>query len=446
MAENPYQYDSPISDAARFAGRQEAFAFVQTHLASGERQALVIMGPQQIGKSSLLRQVPAHLDARFYPVRLSLRAGSVAGEQAWLTALAETIPGALAALDIQSARLPVLPGQPAELREALTGEYMAEGLRALRRDRHLLIMVDNAERLLTAVQARDLPRDSFAFLGRLLEAHPRLHLLMAVDSQHESALLSTGAPFAPRLVYRLGPLAREEVDALLTRPLADTVAYEPAALDALYELTAGHPYLAQLMGWLLYERSEARGHALPIGAEDVEAVIEPALGLAGDMLGQVWSHGSPQERLVLAALSALSPEEPPTPVHHEDISAWLMAADRPLDPRTVNATWRRLEYEGVLQLSADGRLVVRGGLQRRWLRAHVTLPEEAGGLQLASRRRVGVIAVVALLVALAALLAALSVLPGREAPESGEQATITFVLDLQATQDSYSATQTAAAP
>jgi hypothetical protein len=60
------------------------------------------------------------------------------------------------------------------------------------------------------------------------------------------------------------------------------------------------------------------------------------------------------------------------------VGAWLIAADRELDSRTVNATWRRLEYENVLRLQADGRLLINGGLQRRWLREHITLPKGPG--------------------------------------------------------------------
>ncbi len=441
MAENPYQYNTPVSYTGRFAGRDEAFAFVQSHLVGGhQRGALVVLGPSQIGKSSFLRTLPSHLDERYCPVRLSLRAGTVAGEHAWLTALAETVPQALAALGIQSARLPGLPGHPAELRQALLGDYLTTGLRALRRERHLLVLLDNAERLLTAVQGHALPRDTFQFLAQLLEAHAHFDLLMALDSRYEPDLLSVGPPFDPALMYRLRGLSPEELKALLTAPVGGIVDYTPEALEAVYGLTAGHPYLAQLMGWLLFDRSDRRGHAGPITPADVEATVDTALAMASDTLGAIWSHGTPQERLVLTAISTLSPDEPPAPVPFEDISAWLIAADRLLDPRTVNATWRRLEYEGVLRLSADGKLVINGGLQRRWLRAHVTLSEESG--RRTPWRRIIILGAVALLV-LAMLLAVLSALPGPGATTDGSEATITLGLDLQATADSYSATQTA---
>ncbi|MFC1960371.1 hypothetical protein ACFLYO_06645 [Chloroflexota bacterium] len=443
MTANPYQYNSPVTTGAGFAGRREAFNFVQANLMGDQQAALVILGGQHSGKSSFLRVLPEHLDDRYVPVRLSLRAGTVAGEKAWLTALAETIPQALAMVDIQAARLPELPAHPADLRDALQGEYMAVGLRSLRRDRHLLVLVDNAERLLTAVQDHALPRDSFKFLAELLATHDRLDFVLAVDARHESDLMAVGAPFAAGLTYRLGGLLPAEAAALLTAPLPDGVTMTAETLDTIDELTAGQPYLVQLMGGSLFNRIEGREPPLEITVADVAAVTDTVLGMGSEVLASVWRHATPQDQLVLTALSALSPTEPPQPVPHDDIGAWLIAADRMLDPRTVNATWRRLEYEGVLTLAADGKLIINGGLQRRWLREHVTLPE--GGGRRVPWRRVALIALAVVLV-LAILLTLLSLLPGPEAgPISGAgEATITLDLGLQGTGEAYEATQAAA--
>ena len=445
MAENPFQYNMPIGEAGQFTGRQDVFAFVQANLVGGHQDhALVLLGAHQMGKSSVLRQLPQTLDARYVPIRLSLRASTVSNEKAWLTALAQTLPDALATLNIQSARFPELPGHPADLREMLEGDVFADGLRAMRRDRHLLVLVDNAERLLTAVQNHALPRDTFTFLAELLQKHAHLDLVLAFDSRYEPDLLNVGAPFDPALFYRLGPLTQGEMAALLAASLPQGVVIEQAGLVAIYDLTAGHPYLVQLMGWLLYERSAERSHSGPLTEADVQAVTENALAMGSEVLGATWSHGSQQEQLVLTALTALSPDEPPVPVPFDDVGAWLIAADRPLDPRTVNATWRRLEYEGVLALSADGRLTVNGGLQRRWLRRHVTLSSDG---RATSWRRIVVLSVAVVLV-LALLLALISGLPSGtpDANDSGVEATITLNLDLQSTADSYDATQTATAP
>ncbi len=445
MAENPFAYNAPVSEDGVFAGRQEVFSFVQAHLVGGhQRHALVILGARQMGKSSVLRRLPGVLDPRYVPVRLALRAGTVASEKAWLAALAETLPQALSTLNMQSARLPELPAHPAGLREMLEGETFSQGLAAMRRDRHLLVLVDNAERLLTAVQSHTLPRDTFRFLAGLLEKHSHFDLLMAFDSRYEPDLLAAGPPFDAALFHRLDMFSPTETRALITTALPEALTVGPGALDAVYDLTAGHPYLTQLVGWLLFERSAGRGHSGPIMAGDVLAVAETAAAMGSDTLGAVWSQGTPQEQLVLTALTALSPDEPPQPVPHEDVSAWLIAADHPLDPRTVNAAWRRLEYEGVLRLTGDGRLMINGGLQRRWLRSHVTLP--AGGAGGPWRR--AILLGVAAIVILAIVLALLSAIPGGgpEATTGANDATITLMLDLQATADAYSATQTATAP
>jgi hypothetical protein len=143
---NPYQYESPTTETGHFAGRAEAFAFIQSHLVGGpQTRALSILGRPRSASRPCWVTSPATL------IRATARSGFTAGQQRrggkrLAAHLAGAVPDVLADLDIQSARLPELPGQPADLRDALLGEYMAEGLRSMRRDRHLLLLVDNADR------------------------------------------------------------------------------------------------------------------------------------------------------------------------------------------------------------------------------------------------------------------------------------------------------------
>ena len=86
--------------------------------------------------------------------------------------------------------------------------------------------------------------------------------------------------------------------------------------------------------------------------------------------------------------------------------------------------------------------MIQGGLQRRWLREHIALPE--GGSQRTRWQRLGM-ALAAALIVLALLMAVLSSLANGGAPgTSGSDATITLNLDLQSTGDAYEATQAAA--
>ena len=53
--------------------------------------------------------------------------------------------------------------------------------------------------------------------------------------------------------------------AVIVEPLADEVSYEPGAIDDLYRLTAGHPYLLQFMLKSLVDRISARRIGLSLG-------------------------------------------------------------------------------------------------------------------------------------------------------------------------------------
>jgi hypothetical protein len=59
--------------------------------------------------------------------------------------------------------------------------------------------------------------------------------------------------------------------ALITEPLQGRVVYEPGAMDYLYRLTAGHPYLIQLILQMVVDRIRKEGRA-QIRREDIQSI------------------------------------------------------------------------------------------------------------------------------------------------------------------------------
>src|SRR5579859_3666792 len=62
---NPYDPTRPLSDPTRFYGREAVFAFIRQQLYAERRaRAVALIGRRGIGKTSILLQLPQHLDAR----------------------------------------------------------------------------------------------------------------------------------------------------------------------------------------------------------------------------------------------------------------------------------------------------------------------------------------------------------------------------------------------
>src|SRR6185436_3621763 len=87
--------------------------------------------------------------------------------------------------------------------------------------------------------------------------------------------------FASIIPLKISYMNQASTEALLARPVADfALDYTPEALDYVYQLAAGQPYVVQLIGFLLVrqhnERVSAKGEAVEprITQQDVQRFIE----------------------------------------------------------------------------------------------------------------------------------------------------------------------------
>lgn len=123
---------------------------------------------------------------------------------------------------------------------------------------------------------------------------------------HLPAVLSASKSYSERLFryLRIDKLDRAAADLALVAPAADEgVAFEPAALDALYELTEGYPYFVQAYGKVTWDHAPRS----PVTAADVRvAAPEAEAELAVGFFGSRYERATPAERDYLRAMAVLS--------------------------------------------------------------------------------------------------------------------------------------------
>jgi hypothetical protein len=123
---------------------------------------------------------------------------------------------------------------------------------------------------------------------------------------HLPAVLSASKSYSERLFryVRIDKLNRDAADLALVAPAADEgVAFEPAALDALYELTEGYPYFVQAYGKVTWDHAPRS----PVTAADVRVAAPEAEGeLAVGFFGSRYERATPAERDYLRAMAVLS--------------------------------------------------------------------------------------------------------------------------------------------
>ncbi len=307
MDTNPYNPLRPVLDPTLFYGREDALRFLTLHL-SGRRtpRALVVLGTHGIGKSSLLGRVPLVVDERYPSVKIDASALEMDNAVAFVATIVDQTRAMMAAIEASTYRLPSFPdvSDPnVNLLGWLADEYLEVVFSAIRRTRHLVLMVDNAHLVLDAMDAGDLPSDFMDYWQNLLDRYEQLDLLFSLDMRYEARALQTPPMNDPNLHYRLPHLATSEARQLITEPVKALYGFEPEALARILLWSGGHPYHLQAIGRLLYRRwEEDRARLNLMTTHDLTAIYPAALDMAKNTIAPTWEALRPNERLALIAL------------------------------------------------------------------------------------------------------------------------------------------------
>jgi hypothetical protein len=125
---------------------------------------------------------------------------------------------------------------------------------------------------------------------------------------HLPAVLSASKSYSERLFryVRIDKLDRTAADLALVAPAAEEgVAYDNAALAALYEVTEGYPYFVQAYGKVTWDNAPRS----PVSRDDVKvAAPEAEAELAVGFFGSRYERATPAERDYLRAMAVLSDE------------------------------------------------------------------------------------------------------------------------------------------
>lgn len=451
---NPFRPQQPTTDPTRFFGRESVFAFIRERLVTGNNaHAPALIGQRGIGKTSVLLQVPYHLEPRYLFVYVDLTEIDYDEPAALIFALIDATRAALEAAGIDTDGLPPLPedvgisGSREGLWAWFAESYLAAALATLHRMLRLLFLFDNTGALLDAVERGEMPADVGAALSALMAGDDRLDMLFAVDTLDEHRL-ETFAPLSDPMLHRRFGMLDKAACADLTRSPAVSL-YEVAdeAVLGIQAITGGHPYLLHVVNRLIWEQSATRPPAArtPITLADVRAVIPDAIRDADPVLRQLWADVTPNEQIVLTALTELTVETGQETIRPEQIQAWaLREHDHPIDNTALVATVRRLDYRDVIRAESDGRITFVAGLFYQWL--HRQLGIEAAVPAQATRSPLRRWAIP--LVLLSGIAAALAVVMG-QAVSAGTSSvtpiaqTVTFAIDVQQTARARNETGTA---
>jgi hypothetical protein len=372
--QNPYHADladdltAPDAPPIPFAGRKTVLGRLYQQLSDPSptaSRALVVTGRRHIGKTALLLAFDNAFGDTYCAARVFLRAAPPEDETDLFLTLAEAATEGMMRRGVALGRLSTLEPPEDDPRDWLAKQFLPLALTALR-GRQLVFLIDDADRLLTAVRNSTLPFDTFPFLRDALQSFPEIGMVLTLDSDFEGDLLG----FAPLVglndTQRLTMLESEESRWLLQEPAQGCYTLPDDAAAIVQKATGGTPALVQQFGYQLFRRWQVTPEINVMTLDDVKALM-PAVYQYGEAdFRYDWLRLPPNEKRVLTAVSQLHYDDPLRKIDAPTIERWLVESDHPLDRTAISAALRGLEYSEMVQATPDG-VSVRAGMMQTWL-------------------------------------------------------------------------------
>ncbi len=422
---NPYIIGRPISEPELFFGRESLFAFIEDNLKQNAK-VILLHGQRRIGKSSVLSQIPNFVGQRasrfaksksrydidlddlysiyqnrygqkgdapvskdeFVFVPFDLQDKSRLPLSGILYSLATEIINHLD-LCLERVTLPTATELEKDL-NIFYHNFLPQVYQALD-GKNLVLLLDEFD-VLSDYNPESAVEHFFPYLKSLLTQQDKLFIIPVIgrqlDDMPQLFSLFKGAPSR-----EIGLLDERDAERLITKPVEGILKYSSGAIQAILELTSGHPYFTQLMCFVIF--SQARDEQrLVINRMDVENAVDKAIE-SGEA-GLAWFRdGLPiPERVLFSAVAEAQENRVRDEVQLRD-----RYGDLEYETRSgLKEPWKLLQHYGVVLteplLRAEDRLSewkffghrfrehqVRIELVRRWLVKRYPLRQEIRELE-----------------------------------------------------------------
>jgi hypothetical protein len=305
---NPYMPGIPLRPGnPTFFGREDVFQYIRQSMDTiTQTSILVLIGQRRTGKTSILQQLPAHLDPAHYLCAFidGNGLGIDPGMDNFFLSLIEDILLGLERAGISMPR--VKSEELGESPQRFFEHQFLRDVRALIGERTLLLAIDEFEELGARVQSGALPESVFSYVRHLIQHGERLAFIFAGTHRIEEMIGDYWSVLFNASIYRrIGFLEEDAAKRLITEPVRNEgMLYDDLAIQEIVRLTAGHPYFVQLLCQVLVNHcnDDERNY---VTIQSVREALDELLELGKTHLTYVWNTSEEDARLCLAALADL---------------------------------------------------------------------------------------------------------------------------------------------
>jgi|GEM_PF-2635694 len=308
LTSNPYVVGPPVSGESLY-GRQEVFRFVQESLTGPTNRVIVLHGQRRVGKSSVLQELYLHRlpPEKYCAVRLDVQGQAHTPFDAAVYDLAVQIAEGVGLPEPTPADFEDNPAY--FLRTFLPTALASLG------QRRLVIMMDEFDALINDSDGA-IPLDEAStgvrflpLLQHILDNHAfeKMVFVLVIGRSLEKLPPSFNQLIRGARFNHIWLLSTDEAVALITKPIAGILTYEPPAIERILRYTSGHPYFTQLLCYELFNRAKRQQRNI-IEADDVEQVIDTALETGEPAFVWLWDALSIAERLLVSTIGSVTAE------------------------------------------------------------------------------------------------------------------------------------------
>ena len=360
LPSSTYPTGPGVSSDRAFVGRTEIFGWLAGIWGTADsKEAAVLIGQRRIGKSSILNRLERGglAGTSLLPARIDVQPTN--SRYSFLQELADAL-----------ARTAKLPAPSLDQQEPFAGlTSFARGLSAPLGDRRILLMIDEADLL-----ERQVGPSVLGLLRSLMQdpAYPVVmlfcgtHALRRMSQDYQSIFFNTAR------TKRVSYMSKEESAEVLRKPVGDALEFDSAALGEAFRLTAGQPYLLQVLGNTLLE---ARNHELDDGKapdsfvdlQDMERAAESVAKQDNAAFENYWRDRSQAQRRVLSGMASV-PEAIRAGTRIPDLDRHLTDLGMPVPRADLVAALEALVEEEFLG-QENAMYQFRVPLFRRWIAA-----------------------------------------------------------------------------
>ncbi|MGB6167331.1 MAG: AAA family ATPase [Geitlerinemataceae cyanobacterium] len=362
LVPNPYIIGDPV-EGKQFVGREDIIEQLEKHWVLKQHlQSVVIYGHRRMGKTSIVRNAAQNLGARVKLAYINLQA---------IGSLYQGAGDVLMAICDGISRVVSIPPPSDDdlLRFGFRtfDRYLESAIEHLG-EQGLIIAIDEFEKIEDWIAAGQLRPDFLEVLRATAQKSSQIAFALAGLHTLDEMTQDYFQPFFASFVnIHVSFMNQKATRQLLVGDDDSLLGYLNDTVKSIYDLTAGQPYLVQLIGYCLVSRynqqvfEEGQKRDPVFAVEDVEAVIASPdfFGQGKGYFGGVWKQAADPpigQQQVLCALAD----------HHDGRSRQDIVPATGLSLADVNNAVSTLIRHDVVVLN-DGKIRIIVELFRRWV-------------------------------------------------------------------------------